>query len=178
MIPSSTTGAYVYHDGYTIKGLSFIIDNNLEEKYNKLIIPNEKAIEFIHGDLNHNNWFFWNNCLYPKNSGITKDGAFNIDTDYYILKNTDGLIDIKIYKKTQKIVITTKEKISKAINPIEKLTFFLTEKNDPSIIYYIFDVLTEELFTSDIVLPLRIEKEFDVYTKRIWAEYSVEYIEE
>lgn len=177
MIYSTNSGAFVYHDGYSITGISFIIDDILEQKYDKIIISSEKASEFIHGSLDHTQWFFWNNCLYPKNSGIKKDGTFNIDTDYYILKeNTDGLISIKIDKK--QLIITSKEKISKAVNNSDKLSFFLTEKNDPSIILYNFDITTDDLFTGDIKIPLKIDKDFDIYTKRIWCEYSVEYLEE
>jgi hypothetical protein len=177
-------GAYVYHNGFYICGITFVPDEHLESQFDKIIIPTEIGIEFVQGNMSHDKWFVWNGKLY--NNDVTKieEGLeLNLIDEKYVPiednnKSKNLWLSIKVYPNTQHVTFKLTSLITAFKYSEETISFVFTEKNDPSTPLYFLDVPTQELFENheyDCILPITLDKRLDVYTKRLFPNYGVEY---
>ncbi len=177
-------GAYIYHNGFYICGISFVIDPEMEQKFDKLIIPTEIAIKFVDGSLSHDRWFYWNEKLYNNDINKIADGlVLDIIDDKYVRieennKANNLWLGIRIYPNTQNIVFTLTSLLVNFKYNEEFLNFVITEKDDPSTVYYVLNVPLQELFENQewsFILPIEPNKKLDIYTKRLFPNYGIEY---
>src|ERR1019366_5513657 len=177
-------GAYVYHNGFYICGITFVPDEHLESQFDKIIISTEIGIEFVQGNMSHDKWFVWNGKLY--NNDVTKieEGLelSIIDETYVLIEDNNKAknlwLSIKVYPNTQHVTFKLTSLITAFKYSEETISFVFTEKNDPSTPLYFLDVPTHELFENheyDCILPIALDKRLDVYTKRLFPNYGVEY---
>lgn len=177
-------GAIVYHNGFYICGISFVPDPDLESKFDKIIIPTELGADFVNEKLNHNKWFVWNGKLYNNQISQIEDALeLSIIDDKYVLiednnKANNLWMTIKMHPGTQHVIFSMTQLIMNFKYSEEYLTFVFTEKNDPTIVLYVLDIPTKELFENqeyDVVLPIEPDKKVDLYTKRLFPNYGIEY---
>lgn len=75
---------------------------------------------------------------------------------------------------TRKIENAKKKKINWAGNT--SMNFFITDYNDPNIVYNVFSVKISDLVGDKVVmLGINMPKKFSVYTRRLFKNYIIEY---
>lgn len=177
-------GAYIYHNGFYITGITFVPDEDLESKFDRMIVPIEIASEFVQGNIDYNKWFYWNGVLYHNKTDKIDSGPqlSIIDEQYVLLEDNNKAnklwLSIKIYPNTQHVVFNLVSLVTNFKYSIDELTFIFTEKNDPSVVLYVLHVPTKKLFEEqefDFVLPIVPEKKLDIYTRRLFQNYGIEY---
>lgn len=111
-----------------------------------------------------------------------------IEDKWSEIDNPDIFLTIDRSKKTFTVEMTEEffgtKKLPKKYQPVIKrkiiwdgetiLNFYITDYNDPHILYYKFEVLLKDLVDGKIVIKdLILPKKFTVYTRRVLKNYSI-----
>ena len=182
IIPGTERGGYIYHDGFTIKGFSFVRDEEFA-KYDVFRIPMETTIQFVQCELDHTEWFVWGNASGPALYRQTSDEKFDLTLDLIgdqyerLPRSSDGWVLIKLYQDAEDIhraVFQINTEIDFQCD-FESLPFIFTVQNDSSAILHTVEVPVAPLLADGVIsVPLAFAPQpTDVHTRRVFPSYSV-----
>jgi hypothetical protein len=179
-IPACEGGAYVYHDGHAILGISFVADAALEA-HPHFRIPVEVAADFIQGTKDHRKWFVWINGdhqgLYNDiTKGITLD---NIGDDYQKIGRADinfGLL-IKIYSALGRVSFQAMTNVAFTSTLTDDLVFIFTAVDDPSAVLQKVRCSIQDILKDQVVVEVNHVGPMDVYCREVFPGYALAYAE-
>lgn len=168
------TGAYLYHDGVNIRGVSFVDDRT---DCDKLIIPIDVASQFVSGELEHRDWVIMTDAVYDTRASLVLEYS---DDDYSLIE-TDTVaspicLTIKLYRAIQHVVFSVVSRFPLE-TPVSTLRFVFTTQGDPSAVLHIIDIDATELLESNVDRPLPIDPAtpIDIYTRRLFRGHRIEH---
>ena len=178
-IRASEDGGYVYHDGFAIKGISFVPDDEFA-RYDMIRIPVEAAVQFVRCTLDHTHWFVWRNATGSALYRQTSDQlVLDLMGEQYerLPRSPGGWLLIKLYQDAEDVHRAVFQ-INTAIDfhcAVESLPFVFTVRDDSSAILYTVEVPVEPLLADGLYsLPLPFEPQpTDVHTRRVFPTHSV-----
>lgn len=172
------TEALLYHDGFTIRGVTFAPDPQLAECFEPLAVPVELAGQFVRGELDHRTWSIWNGQLRNRETLV-----LDLLDDHYVKLSTGSLdqpvrMIVTVYQTERRIVWQLESPFIRWHSAVDHLNFMLVAQDDPSVVVAAIRVPVQTLLDDGLydvhMASIDLSYPFDIYTRRL-LPCSVEY---
>ena len=179
--------SYLYYDANTgeIKAISPIPSEDFAQ-WACTKIPLPTATKFISGEWDTTRWFVASEST--EEDGIVRDTQFDyvpVVTEELVAipraevsQHISSAVTINVYTSIKTIEVTVAKidvKLDLKNLPEAEMLFYVTKRNDPSVVYGEFTVPVEELFeTGAITIPYEFDAtDVSVYTRKLFRFYQL-----
>jgi hypothetical protein len=171
------------YDPITGSVLAIGSETALAGETTKVLVDEEIALQVLDGSIPIHRCYVELETATVKIAEIKSILKVN-DVLHRIIESQYSLVDehdiIVTYEKKSKIFTIKSnglEKKSVHWSVDTKLPFYLTDYNDPNIVYKIVDIIISDIIDSSVTIEkIELPERFSVYTKRIFRNYILEVI--